>query len=149
MVDVETLASEAVDCGLKLHKRLGPGLFESVYETLLAKNLEQRGLLVERQKLISINVDGVVIPDAFKIDLLVEKQLLIELKSTERASPVHMKQVLTYLRLTDLPLGLLMNFGMDTFREGLKRVVNTLSAFPSSSRLRVNPSNADECARIE
>jgi GxxExxY protein len=137
--DVETLATEAIDCGLKLHQRLGPGLFESVYETLLAESLIRRGFAVERQKLISVEIDGIHLTDAFRADLLVEGKLLIELKSVERAAPVHIKQVLTYLRLMDLPLGLLMNFGEETFRMGLKRVVNTLSAFPSPSRLRVNP----------
>jgi GxxExxY protein len=137
--DVEALASEAIDCGLKLHQRLGPGLFESVYETLLAESLIRRGLAVERQKLISVEIDGIQLSDAFRADLLVEGQLLIELKSVERAAPIHVKQVLTYLRLMDLPLGLLMNFGEETFRMGLKRVVNSLSALPSSSRLRANP----------
>jgi GxxExxY protein len=137
--DVEALATEAIDCGLKLHQRLGPGLFESVYETLLCESLIRRGFSVERQKTISVEIDGIQLADAFRADLLVEGMLLIELKSVERAAPVHVKQVLTYLRLMDLPLGLLMNFGEETFRMGLKRVVNTLSVFPSSSRLRVKP----------
>ena len=132
MVDVEGLATEAIDYGLRLHRRIGPGLFESVYETLLAEGLSRRGFRVERQKLISVTIDGIELKDAFRIDLLVEGALLIELKSVERASPVHLKQLLTYLRLMNLPLGLLMNFGEETFRAGLKRVANTLSAFPSS-----------------
>lgn len=137
--DVEAYAREAVDCGLKLHKRLGPGLFESVYETLLAESLARRGFAVERQKLISVEIDGILLADAFRADILVEGTLLIELKSVERLAPVHVKQVVTYLRLMDLPLGLLMNFGEETFTMGLKRVVNSLSAFPSSSRLRGKP----------
>jgi GxxExxY protein len=130
--DVERLAREAVDCGLRLHKRLGPGLFESVYETLLASMLEERGMRVERQKMISATIEGILLHNAFKIDLLVEGILIIELKSVERALPVHAKQVLTYLRLMDLPLGLLMNFGEETFKTGVKRIANNLCAFPSS-----------------
>jgi GxxExxY protein len=130
--DVEAYAREAVDCGLRLHKRLGPGLFESVYETLLASMLEERGMRVERQKMISATIEGILLHNAFKIDLLVEGILIIELKSVERALPVHAKQVLTYLRLMDLPLGLLMNFGEETFKTGVKRIANNLCAFPSS-----------------
>jgi GxxExxY protein len=130
--DVEACAREAVDCGLRLHKRLGPGLFESVYETLLASMLEERGMRVERQKMISATIEGILLHNAFKIDLLVEGILIIELKSVERALPVHAKQVLTYLRLMDLPLGLLMNFGEETFKTGVKRIANNLCAFPSS-----------------
>ena len=97
---------------------------------------------MERQKSISVEIDGIQLVNAFRADLLIEGKLLIELKSVERAAPVHVKQVLTYLRLMDLPLGLLMNFGEETFRTGLKRVVNNLSALSYSSRLRVNPRHA-------
>ena len=132
MGDIEAYAREAVDCGLRLHRRLGPGLFESVYETLLASMLEGRGLRCERQKLISAEIEGIVLSNAFKVDILIENELIIELKSVERALPVHSKQVLTYLRLMNLPLGLLMNFGEETFKTGVKRIANSLSAFPSS-----------------
>jgi GxxExxY protein len=135
--DVEELARLAIDCGFKLHERLGPGLFESVYETLLSASLEKRGLKVDRQQPIAIHFDGMTFTDAFRIDLLVEERLLIEVKSVERTAPVHGKQILTYLRLMNLPLGLLMNFGAGTFREGVRRVVNQHDAF-ASSRLRVN-----------
>jgi GxxExxY protein len=93
--------------------------------------LEKRGSRVERQKLISATIEGIFLANAFKIDLLIEDMLIIELKSVERALPVHAKQVLTYLRLMDLPLGLLMNFGEETFKTGVKRVANNLCAFPS------------------
>jgi GxxExxY protein len=141
--NVELLAREAIDCGLQVHKRVGPGCFESVYEILLTEGLARRGFSVERQKSINVEIDGIKIADAFRADLLVERKLLIELKSVERAQPIHAKQLLTYLRLTGLPLGLLMNFGEDTFRAGLKRVVNTLSGLPSSSNLRVKPGPTD------
>jgi GxxExxY protein len=122
--DVERLASIAVDCGFKIHQGLGPGLLESVYEAVLAQSLARHGLFVERQKPIPIRFDGLIIEEGFRADLLVEGRLLIELKCSERFAPVHAKQLLTYLRLMDLPLGLLMNFGAATFREGIKRVVN-------------------------
>lgn len=123
-MDVEEIASVAIDCGFKLHERLGPGLLESVDEAVLAHSLERRGLTVHRQKPVPIRIDGISFEEAFRADLLVEGKLLIELKCTDRFAPVHARQVLTYLRLMDLPLGLLMNFGAATFREGIRRVVN-------------------------
>ena len=125
---LETLARHAVDCGFRLHTALGPGLLESVYEVCLFESLAKRGFFVERQKSISVRFDGMVITEGFRADLLIERQLLLELKSTETFAPVHAKQVLTYLRLMDLPLGLLMNFGASTFKEGVRRVVNNYVA---------------------
>ncbi|MFN2258501.1 MAG: GxxExxY protein [Parasphingopyxis sp.] len=116
------MARNAVDCGFKLHNELGPGLLESVYEACLFKLLVDRGLRVERQKPVPIRFDGVTFEEGFRADLLVEDQLLIELKSTESYMPVHAKQVLTYLRLMDLRLGLLMNFGAPTFKDGIRRL---------------------------
>lgn len=124
MMDIEQLATEAIDCGFHIHKRLGPGLLESVYEAVLAASLARRDIVVERQKLIPIVFDDLEISDGFRADLLVDHRLIIEVKSVERAAPVHAKQLLTYLRLTQQSLGLLMNFGCETFRLGLKRVVN-------------------------
>ena len=131
---IEDLAKEAVDCRFKLHKELGPGLLESVYEILLAAALAERGLSVERQVPVPIRYRGVVIDNTFKIDLLVERELVIELKSTERESALYPKQLLTYLRLMGLPLGLLMNFGQETFKQSIQRVVNDHrhSSFPTS-----------------
>jgi GxxExxY protein len=128
-MDIEELARQAIDSGFRIHKSLGPGLLESVYEAVLAASLGREGLRVERQKPIAIRFDGLDIADAFRADLLVEGVLIIEVKSLERCAPVHAKQLLTYLRLTEQPLGLLMNFGCETFRNGLKRVVNGPSAF--------------------
>ncbi|AMO70833.1 Fe3+ hydroxamate ABC transporter substrate-binding protein [Sphingorhabdus sp. M41] len=127
----------AVGCGYKLHVGLGPGLLESVYEALLAKSLADLGLKVDRQKPIRIKYQDISLEEGFRVDLLVEDRLLIELKSTERHMPVHAKQVLTYLRLMDLPLGLLMNFGAPTFKAGCRRIVNKHTDF-AASRLRVN-----------
>ena len=122
--ELEELAKIAVDCGFRLHKEIGPGLLESVYEVLLAESLKEAGLEVARQVPVPIKFKGIVVDNAFRADLLVERRLLLELKSTERTAQVHAKQVLTYLRLMDLPLGLLMNFGQSTFKGGLQRVAN-------------------------
>jgi iron complex transport system substrate-binding protein len=134
-MDIEELARRAIDCGFRIHKKLGPGLLESVYEAVLATSLANEGLRVERQKPIAIRFEGLDIADAFRADLLIEGTLIIEVKSLERCAPVHAKQLLTYLRLTEQPLGLLMNFGCETFRDGLKRVVNGPSAFIGTRRV--------------
>ena len=123
-MDIEELASIVVDCGFHLHRNLGPGLLESVYEAIMADQLARRGLHVQRQAPIAIRYDGIELPEGFRADLLIEGILLVELKSVERLSPLHGKQVLTYLRLLDLPLGLLINFGGETFKQGVKRVLN-------------------------
>jgi iron complex transport system substrate-binding protein len=122
--DIEELARIAVDCGLHIHKQLGPGLLESVYEALLAERLGRYGCEVERQKMLPIEVDGLTFKEGYRVDLLVDGKLIIEVKSVERLAPVHSKQLLTYIRLARQPVGLLMNFGAATFREGLRRIVN-------------------------
>jgi GxxExxY protein len=122
--DIEALAGKAIDCGLHVHKELGPGLLESVYEAILAERLSRLGYAVERQKMLPIVYDGLRLPDGFRVDLLVDSKLIIEVKSVERLAPVHSKQLLTYIRLAKQPVGLLMNFGGETFREGLRRIVN-------------------------
>jgi GxxExxY protein len=124
MRDLEELANIAFNSGLQLHRELGPGLLESVYEAILMDMLVDERLSVERQKVIPIVFRGKLFHENFKADLIVENQLLIELKSTEAYAPVHAKQVLTYLRLSKLPLGLLMNFGAATFAQGVKRLSN-------------------------
>lgn len=129
---IEGLARTAVDCGFKLHEELGPGLLESVYEACLFDSLAKRGLIVERQKPVPIRFGDVLLDEGFRIDLLVEGRLLIELKSTEAFAPVHGKQVLTYLRLMGLPLGLLMNFGAPTFKQGVRRIANNYFRSPAS-----------------
>ena len=129
MRDIEELARLTVDCGFHIHKKLGPGLLESVYEAVLAASLERSGLRVKRQKPVPIRFEGLSIADAFRADLVVEDALIVEVKSVERTAAIHAKQLLTYLRLTEQPLGLLMNFGCETFREGVKRVVNGPSRF--------------------
>jgi iron complex transport system substrate-binding protein len=122
--DIEDLARRVVDCGYRLHRDLGPGLLESAYEAILFEMIRQSGMSVQRQVSVPLRYSGVVIDNAFKIDLLVESALVIELKPVEKLSAVHGKQVLTYLRLMGLPLGLLMNFGQATFKDGLRRIAN-------------------------
>jgi GxxExxY protein len=121
---LEAITRSVIDCGYKLHRDLGPGLLESAYETLMAAALAQAGHSVLRQVPITMEFRGVVVDNAFKVDLLIDDCLIVELKSIERLAPVHAKQVLTYLRLMRLPLGLLMNFGQATFKDGLRRVAN-------------------------
>jgi iron complex transport system substrate-binding protein len=122
--DLEELARRVIHCGYEIHRDLGPGLLEGAYEALLAEALRQEGITVSRQVPITMKHKGVFVENAFKIDMLVEERLIVELKSTERFAPVHAKQLLTYLRLAKLPLGLLMNFGQPLFKDGLKRVAN-------------------------
>ncbi len=135
--DIEELASLAIDAGFKLHKALGPGLLESAYELILAEKLLSMGLVVDRQVPINIKYENIEIEHAFRIDLLIEKKLIIEIKSVEQIVPVHSKQVITYLRLMDLSVGLLMNFGSSTFKEGIRRLVNNHTPL-APSRLRAN-----------
>lgn len=137
--DKEELSRIVVDCAYRMHVEVGPGLLESVYEAVLEKLLWEQGLKVTRQQPIPIEVMGLAINEGFRADLIVENLLLIELKSVEKLAPVHSKQVLTYLRLLNLPLGLLLNFGAATFKEGCKRIVNGKQDFVSSC-LRVNQS---------
>jgi GxxExxY protein len=124
LIDIEALGKIVVDCGYHQHRESGPGLLESVYETLLFEAMKERGLAVERQVSIPIKFRGIEIKDAFRADLLVEKCLLIELKSTERHAPVHAKQLLTYLRLMNLPLGFLINFGTASYKDSVSRLAN-------------------------
>ena len=137
MKELDEITGAVIDAAMKLHIALGPGLLESVYEAVLARDLERRGFRVERQKGIRIEYDGLFFEEGFRADLLVDSRVIVELKSVETLTPVHSKQLLTYLRLMHLPVGLLINFGAATLKEGLHRIVNRLP--PSASpRLRVN-----------
>ena len=136
-MDVEELSAIAVDCGLKVHRELGPGMLESAYEAVLAHILSKRGLFVERQKVIPIIYDGITVEQGFRADMIIENKLLIELKTVERLSPLHARQVTTYLKFTGLSVGLLMNFSSEKFTDGLKRLVNNHRE-TSKSLLKVN-----------
>ena len=138
---LDIVTGEIVDAAYKLHTALGPGLLESVYETVLARDLVRRGMKVERQLPLSFEYDGMRFSEGLRVDLLVGSRVVVEITSVEALSPVHHKQLLTYLRLLNLPIGLLINFGAAHLREGLKRIVNGL--VPSqSSLLQVNRTSA-------
>ena len=127
----DEIAGVVVECAIALHKELGPGLLESVYEVLLADALREKGLSVERQKPIPICFRGKRFDEGFRADLLVADLVLVELKSVEALARVHRKQVLTYLRLTNLKLGLLINFGGELFKGNMERLVNGLEEPPT------------------
>jgi GxxExxY protein len=113
-----------VDCAVHLHQDLGPGLLESVYEVTLARKLEKRGLSVQRQIPIPIEYDGQAFDEGFRADLLVNGKVIVELKSVEKVHPAHKKQLLTYLRLTGLKLGYVLNFGEVLMKDGITRTIN-------------------------
>jgi len=137
--EIDEINGQVVDAAFKVHSGLGPALLESVYELVLARELERRGFTVERQKSVSFEYDGLQFDDALRVDLLIEGCVVVELKSVETLAPVHSKQVLTYLRLLNLPVGLLINFGAATMKEGLHRIVNNYQpSLSASPRLRVN-----------
>lgn len=137
--DIDEITGIIVDSAYKLHIGLGPGLLESVYQALLAQALEQRGLSVEREKVISFEFDGLKFDQGLRVDLLVENKVVVELKSTEKNVPLYGKQVMTYIRLLNLPVGLLINFGTYNFKDGIQRVVNGYTP-TAKSPLRINQS---------
>ncbi len=120
------IAREIVDAAYKIHTTLGPGLLESVYETVLSAELRKRGLSVEQQQAIPVVYDGERVDLGFRADLVVEKKVIVEIKSVEAVNPVHHKQLLTYLRLADKRLGFLINFNVALIKQGIKRIVNRL-----------------------
>jgi len=126
MEKLNELARKTVDAAYCVHTSLGPGLLESVYEVVLVHELEKRGLRVSRQVPIPIRYEGIEFEEGFRADLIVHNALIVELKSVERVAPVHKKQLLTYLRLADKRLGLLINFGENLIKDGIFRVVNGL-----------------------
>ncbi|WP_374523998.1 GxxExxY protein [Sphingopyxis sp.] len=141
--DIDVVSGDVLDLSLRIHRDLGPGLLESVYETVLAGKLATAGYKVDRQKPIDILFEDMRFDGAFRIDLLVDDRLLVEIKSVGQLHAAHAKQLLTYLRLTGQSVGLLINFGGATLKEGVKRIVNDHK--PSASpRLRVNRSSSGE-----
>ena len=122
--EIEKIAKDVVDASLKIHMKLGPGVWEIVYEVVLAHELRRRGYEVERQRPVPIRSDDLTFDEGFKADLIINNCLLVELKSLEKLAPVHSKQVLTYIRLLDFRLGLLINFGEALLKNGIKRIAN-------------------------
>jgi len=113
-----------VDCAYQVHTRLGPGLLESVYEVVLAHELKKRGRRVERQVPVPIVYDNLRFEEGYRADIIVDDLVIIELKSIEKVSPVHKKQLLTYLRLADKRLGFVINFGAELIKDGISRIAN-------------------------
>lgn len=135
--DIDEISGAVLDVALSIHRNLGPGLLESVYEAVMAAKLAALGYRVVRQHAVDIEYEGMRFEAAFRIDLLVEDRLIVEIKSVEHLSAAHAKQVLTYLRLTKQPVGLLINFAGATLKEGVRRIVND-HQHSASPRLRVN-----------
>lgn len=121
------LARIIIDTAVRVHKKLGPGLFESAYEAVLFAELGKRGLSVKRQVSLPLLWDDLLLEESYRADLIVDTKVLVELKSVERILPVHKKQVITYLKVTGLRLGLLLNFGAALMKDGIARLVNGLS----------------------
>lgn len=113
-----------VDTAVHLHKALGPGLLESVYEVILASRLRKQGLQVERQVSVPIEFEGESFDEGFRADLIVEGRVIVELKSVEKVNPAHKKQLLTYLRLTESKLGYVLNFGDELMKQGISRIID-------------------------
>lgn len=120
------ISKVVVDRSITIHRSLGPGLFESVYQRVLAYELRKAGLHVDSEAPVPLEWDGHTLDESFRADLIVEKKVLLELKSLETLHAVHKKQVLTYLRLLDLRLGLLLNFGAEVMKNGIHRIANRM-----------------------
>ena len=126
-MEENAIGKEVVDAAVQVHRQLGPGLLETVYEVVLARELERRGLRVERQVPVPVSYRGLRLEEAFRADIIVEGKVIPELKSVEQLSQVHAMQVFTYLKLTGLKPGLVLNFGANLMKEGIERVVNGLA----------------------
>ena len=124
MKTIDSLSYKVIGCAMEVHNTLGPGLLETAYEKALIHELRLKGLTVTSQVTVDMHYKGVNLGEGLRLDLLVEDSLIIELKSVEELKPIHYKQLLTYLKLTNKRIGLLINFNVDNLREGIKRVIN-------------------------
>ena len=124
MQTLKPLSYQVIGCALEVYKNLGPGLLESIYEKALIHELTQKGMTVKTQVEVEMNYKGVNVGEGLRLDLLVNDELIVELKSVEELKPIHYKQLLTYLKLTHKHTGLLINFNVNDFRDGIKRVIN-------------------------
>ncbi len=123
-MDENKIGTVIVESAIHLHRNLGPGLLETVYEVILARELEKRGMKIQRQVPVAIEYENVKFEEGFRADLIIEKKVIIELKSVEKINRAHKKQLLTYLRLTDIKLGYLLNFGEELMKDGIYRIIN-------------------------
>jgi GxxExxY protein len=124
--ELNRLSGETIGAAIEVHRSLGPGLLESAYESCLSWELRQRGFDVEKQVPVPIRYKGLTLDEGYRIDLLVEKKLMLELKSIDKVQPIHVAQVLTYLKMTGLKMALILNFNVLLMRSGIKRIVNRL-----------------------
>ena len=127
MTNMNQLSSKIIGAAIEVHKTLGPGLLESAYEECLCHELSIQGLLFEKQKPLSVDYKGKKLDCGYRMDIVVEKEVIIELKSCEKVEPIHKAQLLTYLKLSGLNLGLILNFNVPLMRDGIVRIVNELS----------------------
>lgn len=126
VMHINELTSKIIEAAINVHKELGPGLLESVYNSCMVIELKDLGLKVESEKSLPVSFKNQIISkDGFRIDLLIEGMIIVELKSVEKMIPLHMKQLLTYLRLADKPLGLLINFNETVLKNGITRIINS------------------------
>ena len=124
MNQIDELSYKVIGCAMEVHKTLGPGLFENIYEQALVHELTLNGIPVKTQAEIEINYKGTNLGNGLRLDVLVDNTLIVELKSVEELKPLHHKQLLTYLRLTDKRVGILINFNTENLKDGIKRIVN-------------------------
>jgi len=125
-MDINKLSSKIIGAAIEVHKALGPGLLESAYEECLCQELTLRGYKFERQKPLPLNYKGKKLDCGYRLDIVVEEAIILELKSCEKIEPIHRAQLLTYLKLSNLNLGLLLNFNVPIMRDGIVRIVNEL-----------------------
>jgi GxxExxY protein len=135
---IDEITRDVIGVAMRIHRDLGPGLLESVYETVLAGKLAKLGYKIDRQKPIDIEFEEMRFDAAFRIDILVDESLIVEVKSVDQLNRVHAKQLLTYLRLMKQPVGLLLNFGGETMKEGIRRLVNNHNDSASCASARTN-----------
>jgi iron complex transport system substrate-binding protein len=119
-----TVTGAVIAAGVRIHRKLGPGLLESVYEVVLARDLVRLGFIVERQKAVSFEFEGTTFEEAFRPDLIINGAVVVEVKAARTLDPVFQRQLLTYLKIMNLRLGLVMNFGMATMKAGIRRIAN-------------------------
>ncbi|MDK2761695.1 MAG: GxxExxY protein [Sphingopyxis sp.] len=146
---IDQISHDVIGVAMRLHSEIGPGLLESVYETLLAGRLAKMGYRVDRQQPIDIVFDEIEFAAVARVDLLIDRRLVVEIKSTESLHPIHSKQVLTYLKLLRLPVGLVINFGEPTLKQGIRRLVNNHEDSAFSAPLRENYSTPISDDRIQ
>lgn len=124
LTDINHLTSTIIEICIKIHSTIGPGCYEKVYEELLFYEISKRNIPIERQLLMPISYEGLQLDDAYKLDLLIDKRLILEIKSVEKIAAVHFKQIKTYLKLMNIKNGLLLNFNVDLMKEGIHRIFN-------------------------